>query len=105
MVVSAQNRNWILSKLKGTKIMKKTLLSPVISAALAITTLGATAQMGDMKDPMVGGAAMYPTKTIVESAVNSPIHPTLVAAVKAAGLVDTLNSPRSEEHTSELQSR
>src|ERR1035437_7464077 len=93
MVVSAQNRNWILSKLKGTKIMKKTLLSSVISAALAITTLGATAQMGDMKDPMVGGAAMYPTKTIVENAGNSPIHTTLVAAVKAAGLVDTLNSP------------
>jgi uncharacterized surface protein with fasciclin (FAS1) repeats len=93
MVVSAQNRSWILSKLKGTKIMKKTLLSSVISAALAITTLGTTAQMGNMKDPMVGGAAMYPTKTIVENAVNSPIHTTLVAAVKAAGLVDTLNSP------------
>ena len=42
---------------------------------------------------MVGGAAMYPTKTIVENAVNSPIHTTLVAAVKAAGLVDTLNGP------------
>ena len=36
---------------------------------------------------------MYPTKTIVENAVNSPIHTTLVAAVKAGGLVDTLNSP------------
>lgn len=41
---------------------------------------------------MVGGAAMYPTKTIVENAVNSADHTTLVAAVKAAGLVDTLNS-------------
>lgn len=41
----------------------------------------------------VGGAAMYPTRTIVENAVNSPIHTTLVAAVQAAGLVDTLNSP------------
>jgi uncharacterized surface protein with fasciclin (FAS1) repeats len=41
---------------------------------------------------MVGGAAMYPTKTIVENAVNSKDHTTLVAAVKAAGLVDTLNS-------------
>jgi len=39
----------------------------------------------------VGGAAMYPTKTIVENAVNSPEHTTLVAAVKAAGLVDTLS--------------
>jgi uncharacterized surface protein with fasciclin (FAS1) repeats len=35
---------------------------------------------------------MYPTKTIIENAVNSPIHTTLVAAVKAGGLVDTLNS-------------
>ncbi|WP_286071949.1 fasciclin domain-containing protein [Stenotrophomonas sp. 57] len=40
---------------------------------------------------MVGGAAMYPTRTIVENAVNSKDHTTLVAAVKAAGLVDTLN--------------
>ena len=44
------------------------------------------------KNPMVGGAAMYPTKTIVANAVNSKDHTTLVAAVKAAGLVDTLNS-------------
>jgi uncharacterized surface protein with fasciclin (FAS1) repeats len=42
------------------------------------------------KDPMVGGAAMYPTKNIIENAVNSADHTTLVAAVKAAGLVDTL---------------
>jgi uncharacterized surface protein with fasciclin (FAS1) repeats len=50
-------------------------------------------QSSSMQDPMVGGAAMYPTKTIVENAVNSQDHTTLVAAVKAAGLVDTLNSP------------
>jgi uncharacterized surface protein with fasciclin (FAS1) repeats len=42
---------------------------------------------------MVGGAAMYPSKTIVENAVNSKDHTTLVAAVKAAGLVDTLSGP------------
>ena len=59
------------------------------TAVLAATSLTASAQK---TDPMVGGAAMYPTKTIVENAVNSPIHTTLVAAVKAAGLVDTLNS-------------
>jgi uncharacterized surface protein with fasciclin (FAS1) repeats len=41
----------------------------------------------------VGGALMYPSKTIVENAVNSKDHTTLVAAVKAAGLVDTLSSP------------
>jgi uncharacterized surface protein with fasciclin (FAS1) repeats len=44
-------------------------------------------------DPMVGGAAMYPSKNIVENAVNSQDHTTLVAAVKAAGLVDTLEGP------------
>jgi uncharacterized surface protein with fasciclin (FAS1) repeats len=68
--------------------MKKTLLAALAVTALAITSLSALAQ----KDPDVGGAAMYPSKTIVENAVNSPIHKTLVAGVKAAGLVDTLNS-------------
>jgi uncharacterized surface protein with fasciclin (FAS1) repeats len=48
-------------------------------------------QSDSMQDPMVGGAAMYSNKTIVENAVNSSDHTTLVAAVKAAGLVDTLN--------------
>ncbi|NUS38161.1 MAG: fasciclin domain-containing protein [Lysobacter sp.] len=42
---------------------------------------------------MVGGAPMYPSKNIVENAVNSKDHTTLVAAVKAAGLVDTLSGP------------
>src|SRR5277367_1794715 len=68
--------------------MKTTFLATLASAALAITSLAAQAQ----KDPTVGGAEMYPTKTIVENAVNSPVHTTLVAAVKAGGLVDTLNS-------------
>ncbi len=44
-------------------------------------------------NPMVGGAAMFRTKDIVDNAVNSKDHTTLVAAVKAAGLVDTLKSP------------
>ncbi|OOG77695.1 fasciclin domain-containing protein [Flavobacterium sp. A45] len=44
------------------------------------------------KSVMVGGAAMYPTKNIIENAVNSKDHTTLVAAVKAAGLVETLQS-------------
>ncbi|MGH9820530.1 MAG: fasciclin domain-containing protein [Pyrinomonadaceae bacterium] len=52
----------------------------------------ASAQMMDGGNPMVGGAAMYKTKNIVENAVNSKDHTTLVAAVKAAGLVDTLES-------------
>lgn len=70
--------------------MKKIILAAIAAAALAITSFSASAQM---KDPDVGGAAMYPTKTIVENAMNSPVHTTLVAAVKAAGLVDTLNGP------------
>jgi uncharacterized surface protein with fasciclin (FAS1) repeats len=68
--------------------LKKSLFASAAVAVLALTSLNASAQT----DPKVGGADMYPTKTIVENAVNSPIHKTLVAAVKAAGLVDTLNS-------------
>ena len=50
--------------------------------------------MGAMEaTKMVGGAAMYPSKTIVDNAVNSKDHTTLVAAVKVAGLVDTLQGP------------
>jgi uncharacterized surface protein with fasciclin (FAS1) repeats len=45
------------------------------------------------KDPMVGGAAMFPSKNIVENALNSTDHTTLVAAVKAGGLVETLEGP------------
>jgi uncharacterized surface protein with fasciclin (FAS1) repeats len=56
-------------------------------AALACMTGGAWAA----RTVMVGGAPMYPSKTIVENAVNSKDHTTLVAAVKAAGLVDTLS--------------
>ena len=69
-------------------ITKKMLFSTLATAVLAATTFTATAQK---TDPMVGGAAMYPTKNIIQNAVNSPIHTTLVAAVKAAGLVDTLS--------------
>ena len=51
----------------------------------------AMAPMGGEQTVMVGGAAMYPSKNIIENAVNSKDHTTLVAAVKAAGLVDTLS--------------
>ncbi len=66
--------------------MKKSLLTASLALALGFTSMTGMAQ----KDPMVGGAPMYPTKNIVENAVNSKDHTTLVAAVKAAGLVDTL---------------
>lgn len=60
-------------------------------AAAAVLTLSLAAQNNNL--PMVGGAAMYPNKNIVENAVNSKDHTTLVAGVKAAGLVDTLETP------------
>lgn len=66
--------------------MKKNILIVLFALAVALTAVAAS-------DPMVGGAAMYPTKNIVENAVNSKDHTTLVAAVKAAGLVETLESP------------
>jgi uncharacterized surface protein with fasciclin (FAS1) repeats len=80
------------------------------TAAMAIILMGATSafsqdkmmkenkmakdkKMMAMDTKMVGGAAMYPTKDIVSNAVNSKDHTTLVAAVKAAGLVETLQGP------------
>ena len=59
----------------------------VLAASLSAVALTASAQV------MVGGAPMYSNKDIIDNAVNSKDHTTLVAAVKAAGLVDTLKSP------------
>jgi uncharacterized surface protein with fasciclin (FAS1) repeats len=65
-----------------------------IAAITALAVAPLTALAGHtLANPMVGGAAMYSTKTIVDNAVNSKDHTTLVAAVKAAGLVDTLAGP------------
>ena len=74
--------------------MKRTFNALVLAAAVSATfALGASAQMmgggTSNNNPMVGGAPMYRTKNIVENAVNSADHTTLVAAVKAAGLVET----------------
>jgi uncharacterized surface protein with fasciclin (FAS1) repeats len=69
--------------------MKKTFLVAMAAAVLAVTSF--TANAAD--NPTVGGAAMYANKNIIQNAVNSPIHTTLVAAVKAGGLVDTLSGP------------
>jgi uncharacterized surface protein with fasciclin (FAS1) repeats len=68
---------------------KRNFVAVAVALMFGFSSLHASAQ----KDPMVGGAAMYPTKNIVENAVNSKDHTTLVAAVKAAGLVDTLEGP------------
>jgi uncharacterized surface protein with fasciclin (FAS1) repeats len=66
-----------------------------IKLTLALVSLLAISQVSfaQEKTVMVGGAAMYPSKNIIENAVNSKDHTTLVAAVKAAGLVETLSSP------------
>lgn len=66
--------------------MKKLLIAAFAIAAIAITP------KANAQTKMVGGAAMYPSKNIIQNAVNSNDHKTLVAAVKAAGLVETLES-------------
>src|ERR1700727_2362925 len=62
---------------------------------LTAAAIVATAFVGTAfaENPMVGGAAMYPNKNIIENAMNSKDHTTLVAAVKAGGLVETLEGP------------
>lgn len=64
-------------------------MAALAAVALSLTSSAALAQ----KDPEVGGAAMYANKNIVQNAVNSQDHTTLVAAVKAAGLAQTLEGP------------
>ena len=66
------------------------LLSAAAFAALALTATVAAPVSAQEKTVMVGGAAMFPSKNIIQNAVNSKDHTTLVAAVKAAGLVETL---------------
>ena len=68
-----------------------TALAMVVAPAIAHKTHSSS--MMQAGNPMVGGAAMYPTRNIIENAVNSKDHTTLVAAVKAAGLVETLSGP------------
>jgi len=70
-------------------------LAGVAALALAFGMSAMSPAFAQMKEKTVtvGGAPMYPSKNIVQNAVNSKDHTTLVAAVKAAGLVDTLQSP------------
>src|SRR5450631_3894286 len=70
--------NFNRKTLAATVFLAGSLLSGVASAEIT---------------KMVGGAAMYPSRNIIQNAVNSKDHTTLVAAVKAAGLVDTLEGP------------
>jgi uncharacterized surface protein with fasciclin (FAS1) repeats len=67
--------------------MKRFLGVMAVAVAMSMSVLAA------QKNPMVGGAAMFPNKDIIDNAVNSKDHTTLVTAVKAAGLVETLKGP------------
>jgi uncharacterized surface protein with fasciclin (FAS1) repeats len=85
---------------RSSVVTTKSTLTALAAAALAAATgLAAVPAFADhhmekkADTPMVGGAPMYPTKTIVENAVNSKDHTTLVAAVQAAGLVEALSGP------------
>ncbi len=73
--------------MKTRKMFRIASLAVILFSA---TSLMAQKPMMDQKTKMVGGAAMYPSKDIISNAVNSKDHTTLVAAVKAAGLVETL---------------
>ena len=71
-----------------------TLLAAAAAATIALVSSVATIPVNaEERAVTVGGAPMYPSKNIIQNAVNSKDHTTLVAAVKAAGLVDTLQGP------------
>lgn len=76
---------------RPTRLLATALVCATASLT-AVPALYANAMGGAEKTTMVGGAAMLPSRNVVENAVNSKDHTTLVAAVKAAGLVDTLSS-------------
>ena len=67
--------------------------SKIAVLLLTIVAFATTSAMAGSKNPVVGGQPMYPTKDIIDNAVNSADHTALVAVLKAAGLVDTLKSP------------
>ena len=75
--------------------MRRTIVLSAVAAALIGAAAAINIPQGSFAagEPMVGGAAMYPAKNIIENAVNSKDHTTLVTAVKAAGLVDTCPGP------------
>lgn len=73
------------------KIIRHALMATALVAVPAASGTHAIAASHSSENPMVGGAAMFADKNIIENAVNSADHTTLVAAVKAAGLVETLS--------------
>lgn len=76
------------------RLARTAMLATVASLAFAGAVVPTLAQMEKREQTVtVGGAPMYPSKNIIQNAVNSKDHTTLVAAVKAAGLVETLQGP------------
>ena len=73
--------------------MKFLSLALLLASSVMLTNCSSDMSGNSSKTVMVGGAEMYPTKNIVENAMNSADHTTLVAAVKAANLVETLQGP------------
>lgn len=88
MILTTQS-NSVTIKIKTMNTQSKIAVLGMMVLSFAFSG-NAAAQMTKEKTVMVGGAAMYPSKNIIENAVNSKDHKTLVAAVKAAGLVETL---------------
>lgn len=82
----------IQSSMRSLALGLTVALATAATAPMAMAA-GGMHSMSSHKTVMVGGAAMSPSKNIIENAVNSKDHTTLVAAVKAAGLVDTLSGP------------
>ncbi len=87
-------KNQLIARVVHSLYNKQKLNQQIMKKILFIfcTILGTQFAMAQEKTVEVGGAPMYPSKNIVENAVNSKEHTTLVAAVKAAGLVETLQS-------------
>jgi uncharacterized surface protein with fasciclin (FAS1) repeats len=96
----AETRDETRGNIHMNKLISAAVVGVLLAAAPATFANAQMAGHDNMKGGMmkektvtVGGAPMYPSKNIVQNAVNSKDHTTLVAAVKAAGLVDTLSSP------------
>jgi uncharacterized surface protein with fasciclin (FAS1) repeats len=86
----AKENPWEFQMKRNSIRLMMTAMSIAVLPACALAQSMAPMGMSSSTDPMVGGAAMYPQKNIVQNAVNSKDHTTLVAAVKAGGLVPTL---------------
>ena len=83
-----EQKHWRLRHMTVRSLVLRVVGAAAVTSVLALAHVAPSFAAGE---PMVGGAPMYPTKNIIENAVNSKDHTTLVAAVKAAGLVDTLS--------------